>query len=112
MVELDELLEPPDWIPPWVGDEEGVFFEDDDGAEDPECFGLMFGGVTFSPPVTPELGGFGLTNAPVDPGRKFFGDNFGETADDDPLDGGYLGDTVLGGYFGDVVGPRIPDPVT
>ncbi len=110
MVELDELLEPPDWIPPWVGDEEGVFFEDE--AEDPECFGLMFGGVTFSPPVTPELGGFGLTNAPVDPGRKFFGDNFGETADDDPLDGGYLGDTVLGGYFGDVVGPRIPDPVT
>ena len=67
----------------------------------------MFGGVLLPPPP-PELGGFGLTRAPdVDPGRKFFGDNFGETTD--PL-GGYLGETVLGGYFGEVVGTRMADP--
>jgi|FrelakmetLWP11LW_1041352.scaffolds.fasta_scaffold91932_1 hypothetical protein len=64
----------------------------------------MFGGVLFPPPPL-ELGGFGLTRAPdVDPGRKFFGDSFGETTD--PLEGGYFGETVLGGNFGEVVGPR------
>ena len=89
-----------------MGDDEGVFF---DTTPEAECLGLMLGGVTLPPPITPpDDGGLGLTIAPVDPGTKFMGDNFGETRG--PPGGGYLEDTVFGGYFGDVVGPRMPEP--
>ena len=80
---------------PCVGDDDGVFFV-------PECFGLMLGGV----------GGFGLTMAPPDDddvtvgGPKLLGDILGEITAPDVA--GYLGETVLGGYFGDVVGARTP----
>ena len=91
---------------PWVGDEEGVFF---DAIPETECLGLMLGGVILPPPIIPPGGGgLGLTIAPVDPGTKFLGDNLGETIC--PLGSGYLGDTVFGGYFGEVVGPRTLDP--
>jgi hypothetical protein len=91
---------------PWVGEEDGVFFE---GTPAAECLGLMLGGVTLPPPIIPpDDGGLGLTIAPVEPGTKFLGDNFGETTG--MLCGGYLGDTVFGGYFGEVIGPRTPDP--
>ncbi len=85
-----------EFVGPCVGDDDGVFFI-------PGCFGLIFGGV----------GGFGLTIVPDDvtvppAGPKLFGDIFGEITA--PPESGYFGETVLGGYFGDVVGARIPIP--
>ena len=65
----------------------------------------MFGGV----------GGFGLTMVPLladddddvtTDGPKLLGDILGEMTA--PVVAGYLGETVFGGYFGEVVGIRTP----
>jgi hypothetical protein len=89
---------------PSDGDPEAGFLT---GADELDTFELSSGGVLLPPP--PMLGGFGLTMVPeMDPGRKLLGDIFGDTTD--TPEGGNLGDTVVCGYLGETVGPRIPDP--